>query len=209
MDTLSALFGSPTKVKLIRLFLFHPGTPFFLRELSRRVLSSPAATRRELASLAKAGLIKKRLAMSKEITSLESGKTVTRKLKGSAYILDEKFPFMNELKTLITASSMPADESLAKRFVHAGRMRLIVAAGLFTQQWDSRIDLLIVADSIDQAKIDQAIRSIEAEVGKEISYSAFETQDFEYRFGIHDRLVRDVLDYPHITLLDRMGIEPQ
>ena len=58
-------------------------------------------------------------------------------------------------------------------------------------------------------KIETVIRVIESEIGKEIAYSAFETTDFEYRIGIHDRLVRDILDYPHITLIDRMGVEQQ
>ena len=89
------------------------------------------------------------------------------------------------------------------------KIKLFIVAGVFTQNWDSRVDLLLVGDDLNLAKIESVIKTIESEIGKEISYSAFETQDFEYRFGIHDRLVRDILDYPHVTLLDRLGIEPQ
>ena len=83
----------------------------------------------------------------------------------------------------------------------------MIAAGVFIQNWDSRVDLLIVGEELNLHKIESIIRNIESDIGKEISYSAFETQDFEYRMGIHDRLVRDILDYPHVTLLDRLGIE--
>jgi hypothetical protein len=47
------------------------------------------------------------------------------------------------------------------------------------------------------------MKNLESEVGKELTYSAFETEDFEYRLGIHDRLVRDILDAPHTTLIDQ------
>jgi hypothetical protein len=83
---------------------------------------------------------------------------------------------------------------------------MIIAAGVFIQNWESRVDLLIVGDDLNITKIESVIKMIESEIGKEIAYSAFETQDFQYRMGIHDRLVRDILDYPHVTLLDRLGV---
>jgi hypothetical protein len=85
----------------------------------------------------------------------------------------------------------------------------LFAAGVFIQNWDSRVDLLIVGDELNLPKIESVIKVIESEIGKEISYSAFETSDFEYRLGIHDRLVRDIIDYPHVALVDRLGIELQ
>ncbi|MDB5259229.1 MAG: seg, partial [Candidatus Taylorbacteria bacterium] len=141
--------------------------------------------------------------------ALRGTKTVMKKMHGLAYSLNTRFAHLDPLKALLTISSISPDESLAKRFASIGRLKLLIAAGVFIQNWDSRVDLLIVGDELSLPRIESAIKSIEAEIGKEIVYSAFETQDFEYRLGIHDRLVRDILDYPHTTLVDRMGIEPQ
>ena len=77
---------------------------------------------------------------------------------------------------------------------------------MFIQEWDTRVDLLVVGDDLNMNKLDTVIKSIEAEVGKEIAYSAFETSDFEYRYGMHDRLIRDILDFPHTTLVDKLEI---
>ena len=120
--------------------------------------------------------------------------------------MNEKFPYLDPLKNLLTVASIQADDSLTKRFGSAGKIKLIIAAGVFIQNWDSRVDLLIVGDDINISKVESTIKIIESEIGKEISYSAFETQDFQYRIGIHDRLVRDILDYPHVTLIDRLGM---
>jgi hypothetical protein len=189
METLIALFGSAAKIKLIRLFLFNPGVPFLARDLALRTATKGPATLRELNLLVKADIIRKRAGA-----------------KGVVYVLNDKFPYLDPLKNLLTVASIQADESLGKRFGPAGRIKLIVAAGVFIQNWDSRVDLLVVGDDLNINKIESTIKAIEAEIGKEISYSAFETQDFQYRIGIHDRLVRDILDYPHVTLIDKLGV---
>jgi hypothetical protein len=167
-----------------------------------------AVVRKELIALLKADVVKKRH-VSKEVQVMRHGKPATKKLQGQGYILNEKFAYLEPLKNLLTVASLKADDSLAKRFANTGRIKLFIASGVFIQQWDARVDLLIVGDELNLPRIESAIASIEAEIGKEIAYSAFETQDFEYRLGIHDRLVRDILDYPHVTLLDRLGVEPQ
>ncbi len=208
MDVLTALFGNPIKVKILRMFLFNSETPFFLQEIVERTMAPSKAVRKELGGLANAGFLRKRL-VTKDIQSVRGAKVVVKKVHGLAYCLNSKFAHLDPLKTLLTISSITADESLTKRFAAVGRLRLLVAAGVFIQNWDSRVDLLLVGDDLNLPKIESVIKSIEAEIGKEIGYSAFETQDFEYRMGIHDRLVRDILDYPHTTLIDRMGIEPQ
>ncbi len=208
MDTLIALFGSEAKVKLLRLFLFNTSTPFLLKEMVSRTMCTSGAIKKELALMVKANIIRKRTT-SKDLAMTPGRNIVTKRIKGIGYVLNPSFPYLEPLKNLLTISSLHADESLAKRFTNAGRIKLFVASGVFIQNWDSRVDLLIVGDELNLGKIESVIKTIESEIGKEIAYSAFETQDFEYRYGIHDRLVRDILDYPHITLLDRMGVEPQ
>ncbi len=208
METLTALFGSPAKVKLLRLFLFNDSTVFLMKEITLRTKCSSSAAKKELNTLEKSEMIKRRQ-VSKDIQVSKGKKMVTKKIHGQGYILNDKFPYLDPLKSLLTITSLNADESLAKRFTNAGKIKLFIASGVFIQNWDSRVDLLIVGDELNLLKIESVIKIIESEIGKEIAYSAFETQDFEYRLGIHDRLVRDILDYPHVTLLDRLGIEPQ
>src|SRR3989344_3768467 len=48
-----------------------------------------------------------------------------------------------------------------------------------------------------------AVYAIEAELGRELRYASFTTDDFNYRLGIYDRLIRDIFDYPHQAILDR------
>ncbi len=205
METLALLFGSQTRIKLIRLFLFNPGVALFVSEITERSKSDLSSVKKEISILIKADIIRTRNT-SKEIQVIKGKKVSVKKLKGIGYYLNEKFPYLEPLKNLLTVASIQADESLTKSLLSAGKVKVLIAAGVFIQNWESRVDLLIVGDDLNINKIESIIKDIEANIGKEIAYSAFDTEDFEYRLGIHDRLIRDILDYPHVTLIDKLNI---
>jgi hypothetical protein len=202
MDILTALFGNEAKVRLIRLFLFSVNTPLFTKEIVAKVRANKAVVNRELRILEKGDLIRKK-SFSKDVEVKKGKKVVIKKMKGTGYVLNEKFSFLVPLRNLLTVASIQADDSLSKRFNATGKLKLLIASGVFIQNWDSRVDLLIVGDDLNKGKVDGIMKSIEADIGKEISYSAFETEEFRYRYDIHDRLVRDILDFPHVVLINR------
>ncbi len=208
MEILAKIFGSDVRVKLMRIFLFNQDDAYTLSELSDRSRVPSAKVKKELSLLFSIGLIKKR-PVSREVSMKKKKKIIVKKTHETGYILDQKFVYLQPMKTLLTVASLHADDTLVRRFASAGKIKLFIASGLFIQEWDTRVDLLIAGDELSLTKVDTIVKNIEAEVGREISYSAFETSDFEYRFGIHDRLVRDILDLPHVTLVDKLGIEEQ
>ncbi|MCO1498232.1 hypothetical protein M3M48_09415, partial [Limosilactobacillus reuteri] len=60
---------------------------------------------------------------------------------------------------------------LAKRFKPAGRVQLLVISGLFIQDSESRLDLLIVGDNLRKNFIQKTITVLESELGKELRYA--------------------------------------
>jgi hypothetical protein len=149
-----------------------------------------------MSRLIAAGVVKKR--------SVAEGKNVSL-----GYQLDSKFLYLQPLKNLLVTASLHADENLVKKLAPVGKLKLLMASGVFLREWDTRVDLLIVGDELNMAKLETIMKNLEAEVGKEMIYSAFETEEFEYRYGIHDRLVRDIIEAPHTTLIDKLGLEPK
>lgn len=206
MDTLAQLFGSATRVKLMRLFLFNPDTAFSLAECARRVKAKSPEIRKEITRLIAAGVVKKR-SVVREIHPKKSSKAQVRKVHELGYSLEQRFLYLQSLKNLLITVSLHADDSLVKKIGTAGKLKLLVASGVFIQEWDTRVDLLIVGDDLNMVRLESIMSIIESEIGKGISYSAFQTEDFEYRLGIHDRLIRDILDAPHTTLVDKIGLE--
>ena len=206
MEILSKLFGNETKVKLMRLFLFNPDNNYSVSEISDKSKSKRKDVAKEVLNLIKVGIVKKKT-ITREIQQKKKKRIVIKKISEVGYQLDQKFPYLYALKNLLIMVSLHADDSLVKKFSSVGRIKLFIASGVFIQEWDTRVDLLIVGDGINTSRLETVMKSIESEIGKEIIYSAFETEDFEYRYGMHDRLIRDIMDLPHTTLVDKLGID--
>jgi hypothetical protein len=205
MEILAKLFGGETRVKLLRLFLFNPDNNYSLQETLDKTKSNKKEVSKEIINLLKTGIIKKK-SITREVQLKKKKKIVIKKVSETGYGLDHKFPYLPALKNLLIMVSLHADDTLVKRFSSVGRIKLFIASGVFIQEWETRVDLLIVGDGLNITKLDTVMKTIESEVGREIIYSAFETEDFEYRYGMHDRLIRDIMDLPHATLVDKIGI---
>ena len=97
-------------------------------------------------------------------------------------------------------------EELVNRFKNCGRLKLLVVSGIFVQESDSRVDILVVGDGLEKRAIESALRGLEAEMGKELTYAFLETPEFTYRMGIYDKFIRDIFDYPHEKVMDKIGL---
>lgn len=186
MKPVSFIFGSEAKVKIMRLFVFNPTLFLSLADISQRVQEKRDKTRRELNNLVKAGLIKKRV-------------------KG--YTLNSSYIYLPAIDSFLVDATPLTDKEIIKKVSRAGSIKLVLISGVFIHDKDSRVDILVVGDNLKDGRLASAIASIEAELGREVRYSAFETDDFKYRMGVYDKLIRDILDYPHKLILDKIGIE--
>ena len=86
---------------------------------------------------------------------------------------------------------------------------MIIISGVFIKNHDSRVDLLIVGDKMKRGKIEEGVKRLEAEIGAELTYAVFDTKEFIYRLNMYDKLVRDILDYPHEVLLQVRELSTQ
>lgn len=190
MNILEKLLGGSHRVKLMRLFLFNPHTSFTHQEIAERSKVSSEKLRKELAFLNSVRMIKK----AKKANSKNS------------WSLNEGFPFLSEFQRLLLETGMMNRTDILKKISKAGRVKVLILTGLFKEIWEGQLDMLIVGDNVKNGPLDSIIKSIEADLGREIRYCALDSQDFKYRIGVGDRLIRDVLDYPHEIVLDRIGV---
>lgn len=206
MKILGKLFGSPAMVKLLRLFIFNPEHTFTNKEVAVRAKITIDTLRLEISIMKQMGFIKKKVAYRQ--TTIGKGKSKkVKKKKVSAWTLNEKFPYIESLQSFLVNATPIKNKDIPKRLSSAGVIKLIVVSGVLIQNWDSRLDILIVGNNIKKQQLKTAIKSIESELGKELKYAVFNTQEFKYRMGVHDRLLRDVFDYDHKIVLDKIGVE--
>ncbi|MFC1615163.1 hypothetical protein ACFL22_01260, partial [Patescibacteria group bacterium] len=201
---LSKLFSSKPLIKIMRLFLLNPETSFESKDVVTRSKVTSAALRTEMKILHDIGFIKKKSFFKEKPTRSKTGKPTKKRVQG--WCLDDTFPHLHPLRILLTGSDVLDKKETIKKFQKAGKIKLIVLSGIFLKEENGRIDMLIVGDDIKKKSIDNTLKGVESEVGKELSYSVMNTKEFHYRLGMCDKFVRDILDYPHEILLDRIGM---
>lgn len=189
MEPLSKIFGSPARLKILRLFMFNQNVSFSLAEISERTKLTVASVRKELADLLVAGLLRKKGVRA-----------------AARYQVNARFEHLTALDTFIRESTSVQPKDILAVLRRAGIQRLVVLSGFFTAIVEPQIDMLIVGDNLDEKVLASSVRSLEAELGREIRYASFATADFRYRKEVYDRLLRDVFDYPHRVLLDKIGL---
>lgn len=197
MEILTKIFGSASRVKILRLFLFNSNDPFDVPEVALRTGLERPEARHEINSLLSIGFLKPK-DFTRELESSKGVKTVDV----SGVILDKSFPYYHPLHQLLVESPLMNEEELLNKFKNAGKIKLLVVSGVFLKEENTPIDVLIVGDDLRKNIIENNIARLESEVGKELRYAIFETNDFQYRFQMYDKLIRDIFDNRYKALVN-------
>jgi len=176
MEILGKIFGSPARIKIMRLFLLNKDQGFSNKEISKRSRVNSSILRKELNILSSVEFIKR---------------------KSKNYFFDSSFKYVTEFERLLISSDTINKNSILNNFKKAGKIKFLLISGVFIKNKESRVDLLIVGDKLKKNKIEEEIRKLEAEIGIELVYAIFDTKEFNYRLHMYDKLVRDILDFPH------------
>jgi len=170
---------------------------FFFRNESQYFNTQEIGKRTQIASHA-----------SSELEKLHKIKILARKkMRGKKhYSLNRDFYFYHELKELILKSDPYSYKRLSSLVKKLGSVKLAIISGILINQENARVDLFIVGDYIVRKKFSNFLKKLEAEVGREITYSVITTVDFRYRQSMFDNFITEVLQKPHIKLINRLGI---
>jgi len=194
MRILGKLFGSTARVKILRFFLFNQDDVYERWEIVDHTGVLPEKVSSELTILKGIGFVKQDTGYVIE----EDRKRV--KIKG--WVLDKKFLYLDSLKHFLINTTALTGNDIKDTLKSSGKIKLLILSGIFMQNDEGRIDILVVGDGIKQGVLKRGIKKLESDLGKEINFACFTTVDFKYRQGIYDRLIRDVFDSPHQILID-------
>jgi len=195
---LEQLFGSKTRVMLLRLFLNNPGNFFFVREIARNLKTHLNSVRRELGNLESIGIVG---AHTKEDLEKEAGKKLKDKKK--YYKLNSDFVFLDELRSLLVKAQIIMEQSLAEKVEKIGNVSLFLLSGIFVGREDSPVDLLVVG-TVNRKKFLRLISDFERDLGRSINYTIMSKQDFVYRRGLTDRFLYDLLEHKNLRVIDKL-----
>ncbi len=212
MNILEKLFGSGARVKLLRFFLLSPEKIFEPKEAAKILRVSSGSASREARFLLSIGFLKKASRTDVFVKkNRNKSKIIKKRVKGIQ--LSPTFPYLLALRNLIVGALPASRERMLKFFKNKSKIKLLILGGVFTDDFSvdildgsGRLDLLI-AGELKKGAVEKFIKKMEAEVGKELNWTLLGTREFEQRLAMHDKLIRDILDYPHEFLINKLGVE--
>jgi len=194
METLAKLFGGQARVRIMRLFILNAEHNFGIEEIVSRSRVMKNNTRKEINALLVMDFIKSK------IVTKEGARGAKKKIP--TWSINTSFKYLKSIRDILIDPSLLLQEDLPQKFRQVGKIKLMVVSGVFIGNGKSRADLLIVGDKLKKNILQQVIKGLEAEIGKELDYVVFDSEEFKYRLDMYDKLVCDILDLPHEKLID-------
>lgn len=202
MELLTRLLGGAERVKIMRFFLHHEDDIFSLKDIADKTKSKLDIVRKELTALSAISFIEKKRAKTVVTTT---GKRASSKVKEiNGFKLNSIFPHNQALKDLLFDFELLDKRELANRFKPVGRIKLFILSGVFIGEEKSRIDVLVVGEAIKRPKAEKLFEILSAELGREVTYSLMDIEEYQYRFKMYDKFIRDIIDGPHETVIDKL-----
>ncbi|MFZ2190374.1 MAG: hypothetical protein WA057_06770 [Candidatus Magasanikiibacteriota bacterium] len=192
---LEHLFGSKTRLKLLKIFFREPDTAFFVRELSRILDVQINAIRRELELLIKSGLIKE--SETTDPDSKKAGATLRK-----YYKLNTESILYPELHALLIKAQVLGEEQFSQDLKErGGDIKLLLLTGQFTGDKRAPSDLLIVGN-LKERVIDKLISGYEKDFGFEIRYTTMDEKEFAERRHIMDKFIYAMFEAENIKVVN-------
>lgn len=206
--------GKPARARLLRAFIFNPNQHFTLAQIAKRSGVSADNAAKEIAMFESWELIRRSkmiIPQPAEIEPDRKKKSKAKKKKPRAtqeniWTLNDDFSHIRALSSFVREISPMEYDEIVASLQRSGKIATIILSGAFMGDLTRPADLIIAADVLNERKLESAIHALEPAFGHEIRYAAFTTPEFRYRLSVHDRLIRDTLDYPHLVLLDKVRL---
>ncbi len=175
---LEDLIISRVRVKMLSLFLSHPGTIFHVRDIVRKVDEEINAVRRELAHMEKAGMVSKEARANRLF-----------------YLFRNDYPLYFELLELI-GKTHGLGWDIIKHRPKLGKIKFAMLSGRFLRGLSKRgatdVDLLVVG-TVVLPELSQIVKAEEVKRGRELNYTVMTEEEFLFRKRRRDPFVIGIL----------------
>lgn len=198
---LKALFGSTARVKILEFFLLYPDKKSSLRQLAHDFDLPASSLRYELENLVKFGILREEKE-NEELTEEKSEKKKKRTEK-KYFVADTNFILYPEIKALLTKAQILYSQSFLDGLRKIGQPKFLALTGFFTNQSQTRTDILIVGH-IRQTALLKLIQELEKNIGHEVNFTVFSEREFNYRREINDIFLYNIFSGDMFILINEL-----
>ena len=177
---------SRVRVKMLSLFLSHPGTIFHVRDIVRKIDEEINAVRRELAHMEKAGMVSKEARANRLF-----------------YTFRKDYPLYFELIELIGKTN-GLGWDIQKQKAKLGKIKFAMLSGRFLRglkkKGSTDVDLLVVG-TVVLPELSQIVKLEETKRGSELNYTVMTEEEFLFRKRRRDPFVISILTGSRVMII--------
>ena len=181
---LKTIFGSKTRINILKLFIFNPKREYYVREIERLIKTSFDLVRRELIHLETIGLLKSRVSGKQKYYTLNTEhmlfpefKSMILKTAGIGDIIQGAIKNRNDILVAFIYGSYAKD----------------------TENAESDIDLFVVGD-ISSTDLQESVSEVESQTKREINPTVYSPKEFKEKYKAKNHFVLSVIKEPKIFL---------
>lgn len=182
---LSTLFGSEARVRVLALFMMHPASEFYLREIAQRTSLAVRAVERAVNSLTAIGLLQRQ-----------------RRGNSVYFSVNRDYPILPELKALFL-KTVGLGDRLREAVALADEVDIAFIFGSYAKNQEeiaSDVDLFVVGQ-VSPRRLSATLAELERETGREINATVFTADELRARVRDGDHFTRAVLSGPKVFLI--------
>lgn len=177
---------SRVRVKILKLFLSHPGTIFHVRDIVRKVDEEINAVRRELAHMEAAGMVAKE-----------------QRANRLFYNFRKDYLLYFELLELI-AKTTGLGYDIVKNKARLGKIHFAMLSGRFLRglprKSSTDVELLIVG-TVVLPELSQLVKAEEVRRERELNYTVMTDEEFAFRKRRRDPFALSILEGSRVMLI--------
>lgn len=192
METISKLFESTKgdiRIKILRFFLSNMDTSFESKKVAENLKLESDIVRKEINVLLSINFL---------------NKENNRNNKNLSYKINKNFPFILSLYNLLFDFKNFDKKQFVEKFKKIGKIKLFVFAGVFLDQNDSLIDILIVCENLKQKEVDKVLNEIRINFGRDLKYLIMDIDEYKYRYKMFDKVLHEVLNGNRIEFINKI-----
>lgn len=194
MDSLIKIFqaeSGETRLKTLRFFLANKSESFKLDDIESNIKIKKDKLRKELSFLSSFRFL---------IRSNSS--------KGSpSYRLNQDFEHNQALYSLVFDFEKINKKIILDKLKKIGRIKLFYFTGLFLNEADAEVDILIVAENIKTRELNKALSDLNSSFASKVRVLIMDVEEYKYRYKMFDRFLRLILDGNKIVVIDKFASE--
>lgn len=192
MDSLSKIFQSNNgeiRLKVLRFFLVNQKEYSSIEDLEEKTKVKKDKLRKELLLLTNANFIDKYI--DNKGTNL--------------FKLNENFEYKDSLFELVFDFYNMNRNVLVDRLKKIGRIKLFYFTGVFVNDIDSDIDILLIIDNVKPKEMNKVVSDINATFANKLRILIMDIEEFNYRYKMFDRFLRLILEGKKIVVVDKLS----